>query len=133
MIHCVTAEPGRVVRRWRHEEPGGELRRHQTSSDAGSGVAALPGRRSARRPQRSVSRAVSDPPGRGARCLSRRREAEDLSLFLVRGRWGCVGPGRSAEPVHAAGSRLATARLAPGCGDAERTAPETTGYERKYL
>src|SRR5205809_6157590 len=133
MIHCVTAEPRRVERRWRHEEPGGELRRRQTSGGDGSGVAALPGQRSARRPQRSVSRVVPHPPGRGARCVSRGREAEDLSLFLVRGRWGCVGPGRSAEPVHAAGSRLATARLAPGCGDGERTALEATGYERKYL
>ena len=38
MIHCVTAEPRRVERRWRHEQPGGELRRGQTSSGDGSGV-----------------------------------------------------------------------------------------------
>ena len=42
-----------------------KLRRHQTGSDDGSGVAALPGRRSGRRPQRSVSRAVSHHQGEG--------------------------------------------------------------------
>src|SRR5438876_7732402 len=33
----------------------------------------------------------------------------------------------TAEPVHAAGRGLATARLAPGCSDADRPARETTG------
>ena len=38
MIHCAIAELRRGVRRWRREEPGGELHRCQTRGGEGSGV-----------------------------------------------------------------------------------------------
>src|SRR5438876_9398901 len=70
---------------------------------------------------------IHQSEGRDAFHVDMRRKI--FHCFSCGGRWGCVGPGRCAEPVHAVGSRLATARLAPGCGDAERTALEATGYE----